>query len=212
MIRFNIDSNITDLIKWAKEIPNIFSTDKIAESCARIFAQRAKLKLANSGALQQDINRFVNAITFEKIEEGKWRISAGKYGDEQLKDDMYYLEFGTGIIGANKPHPEASKIGWKYDVNNHGEIGWTFRRSVENGNENAFIAKDDIVHTYKRNQHKGSTTGWQGARRTRTEDHKAGSEKSIQSKGVIAVRYFYDTMLEFDNILKEALQENGIGV
>lgn len=210
MIRFGIKSNIKDLINWVKEIPENISNEKIAQSCARIFAERAKQKLANSGALQEDINRFVNAITFEPIGENKWRISAGKYGDEQLKDDMYYLEFGTGIVGQRNPHPEASKYGWLYDINNHGDKGWTFRRKSEYGNENAFIAKDDIVHTYKRNQYKGSTTGWQGKRRLRTQDHPAGSEKSIQTKGVIAVRYFYDTMVEFDDILQQALKENGV--
>lgn len=220
MIRFNINSNITDLVNWAKQIPSIVSNEKIAETCARKFAERAKARLASSGALQEDISRYVNAITFEKVADNKWRISAGKNGDRQLKDDMYYLEFGTGIVGAKKPHPEASKIGWDYNVNKHSDFqtalskkgnrytkgGWTFRR----GNQNAFIAKDDIIHTYKRSQHKGSTTGWQGARRVRTEDISAGSEKSIQSKGVISVRYFYDTMLEFNQILLEALQENGV--
>lgn len=209
MIRFNINSNITDLVNWAKQIPSIVSNEKIAETCARKFAERAKARLASSGALQEDISRYVNAITFEKVADNKWRISAGKNGDRQLKDDMYYLEFGTGIVGAKKPHPEASKIGWSYDINKHGDKGWTFRRKAEFGNQDAFIAKDDIIHTYKRSQHKGSTTGWQGARRVRTEDISAGSEKSIQSKGVISVRYFYDTMLEFNQILLEALQENG---
>lgn len=210
MIRFNIDSNITDLIKWVKEIPPVISSDSIAESCARIFANRAKSRLSSSGALQEDINRFVNAITFEKIDNGKWRISAGKYGDEQLREDMYYLEFGTGIVGASKPHPEASKNGWRYDINKHGDKGWTFRRGIRYGNQNAFIAKGDIIHRYKRKQHIGSTTGWQGKRRIRTQDHEVGSDKSIQTKGVIAVRYFYDTMLEFGDILQQALKENGV--
>lgn len=208
MIRFSIDSNITDLIKWVEEIPSVVAFDRVAESCARIFAERARARLAASGALQEDINRFVSAITFEKVGESKWRISAGKYGDDQLKDDMYYLEFGTGIVGANKPHPEASKYGWKYDINKHGDSGWTFRRGIRFGNQNAFIAKDDIVHRYKRKQHAGARTGWNAERR-RTQDHEVGSDKSIQTKGVIAVRYFYDTMLEFDDILNQALKENG---
>lgn len=198
MIRFKIDNNIKELINWTKEIPLLISNDKIAESCARIFAERAKSKLKNSGALQEDINRFVNAITFEKIEDGKWRISAGKYGDEQLKDDMYYLEFGTGIVGQRNPHPEASKYGWKYNINKHSDFetaiskkgnrytkgGWTFRRNDKYGNKNAFIAKDDIIHSQK-------------------------NGNNVQTKGVIAVRYFYDTMVDFENIIKEALKKNG---
>lgn len=35
-----------------------------------------------------------------------------------------FVEFGTGIVGFENPHPEAN--GWKYDVNNHGESGWFY--------------------------------------------------------------------------------------
>ena len=39
-----------------------------------------------------------------------------------------YKEYGTGITGANNPHLSEilSKIGWKYDVNSHGEKGWVY--------------------------------------------------------------------------------------
>lgn len=199
MIRFTINDNIKDLINWANEIPNVLADEKIAESCARIFTERAKAKLASSGALQSDINRFVNAITFNKISGNKWRISAGKGTDNQLKEDMYYLEFGTGIVGERNNHPEANKIGWDYNVNKHSDFqtalskkgnrytkgGWTFRRGQKYGNQNAFIAKDDIIHS-------------------------PNNGNNIQTRGVIAVRYFYDTMVEFGDILQQALKENGV--
>lgn len=35
-----------------------------------------------------------------------------------------YIEFGTGIVGKNNPHPAPK--GWKYDVNEHGELGWWY--------------------------------------------------------------------------------------
>ena len=37
-----------------------------------------------------------------------------------------YVEYGTGIVGANSPHPEAGKAQWKYDVHHHGERGWWY--------------------------------------------------------------------------------------
>lgn len=37
-----------------------------------------------------------------------------------------FCEFGTGIRGAESPHPEPGLAGWKYDVNNHGEEGWWY--------------------------------------------------------------------------------------
>lgn len=37
-----------------------------------------------------------------------------------------YVEFGTGVVGKGSPHPIASEKNWKYDVNEHGEMGWVF--------------------------------------------------------------------------------------
>src|SRR5690554_1138589 len=37
-----------------------------------------------------------------------------------------FVEFGTGIVGENNPHPLATEHGWDYDVNNHGEKGWFY--------------------------------------------------------------------------------------
>lgn len=37
-----------------------------------------------------------------------------------------FCEFGTGTVGAENPHPEVAIAGWRYDVNNHGELGWWY--------------------------------------------------------------------------------------
>jgi len=37
-----------------------------------------------------------------------------------------FNEFGVGILGSERPHPEAAELGWKYDINNHGEKGWFY--------------------------------------------------------------------------------------
>lgn len=37
-----------------------------------------------------------------------------------------YVEFGTGVVGAQNPHPDTSIANWKYDVNEHGESGWMY--------------------------------------------------------------------------------------
>lgn len=37
-----------------------------------------------------------------------------------------FCEFGTGIVGAESPHPNPSLAGWKYDVNQHGQEGWWY--------------------------------------------------------------------------------------
>lgn len=35
-----------------------------------------------------------------------------------------YVEFGTGIVGENNPHPNPD--GWQYDINRHGDNGWFY--------------------------------------------------------------------------------------
>lgn len=35
-----------------------------------------------------------------------------------------FVEYGTGIIGKNLPHPDPN--GWEYDVNGHGIDGWIY--------------------------------------------------------------------------------------
>lgn len=50
---------------------------------------------------------------------------------EVYTDNAYahFVEFGTGIVGSKSPHPDISAINWKYDVNEHGEEGWTYQTS-----------------------------------------------------------------------------------
>ena len=35
-----------------------------------------------------------------------------------------YVEYGTGVVGANNAHPEPT--GWYYDVHHHGNNGWVY--------------------------------------------------------------------------------------
>jgi len=42
-----------------------------------------------------------------------------------------YIEFGFGFIGSSSPHPKTSVIGWKYDINKHGEKGWFYMKDGE---------------------------------------------------------------------------------
>lgn len=42
-----------------------------------------------------------------------------------------FVEFGTGIIGDQNPHPDTSIANWKYDVNEHGDAGWWYYKEGE---------------------------------------------------------------------------------
>lgn len=37
-----------------------------------------------------------------------------------------FIEFGTGIVGANSPHPKPIRGNWIYDTGGHGERGWYY--------------------------------------------------------------------------------------
>lgn len=41
-------------------------------------------------------------------------------------DKATYIEFGVGQIGASEPHKNATEAGYGYDLNNHGNWGWSF--------------------------------------------------------------------------------------
>lgn len=43
-----------------------------------------------------------------------------------------YVEYGTGIVGSENPHPHP----WIYDVNNHGEKGWFYPTTESDPNPN----------------------------------------------------------------------------
>lgn len=42
-----------------------------------------------------------------------------------------FVEFGTGVVGAENPHPNPGLSNWKYDVNEHGESGWFYYKEGE---------------------------------------------------------------------------------
>lgn len=37
-----------------------------------------------------------------------------------------FVEFGVGATGKENPHPDTSLVGWKYDINDHGQSGWFY--------------------------------------------------------------------------------------
>ena len=49
-------------------------------------------------------------------------------GIKTTDEDDTYKEFGTGIVGSQNPHFSdiLAQIGWKYDINEHGEKGWVY--------------------------------------------------------------------------------------
>lgn len=72
---------------------------------------------------------YANGI-YNHANEVKWDYNENtKVGRVWTTDIVLILnEMGSGIVGANKPHPNPNPAfkSWKYDVNEHGEKGWIY--------------------------------------------------------------------------------------
>lgn len=66
-----------------------------------------------------------NSILYRKIGDYA-EITAGEGLITEYGSYAMFVEYGTGFIGANHPHPEADKAGYKYDVHKHGMRGWWY--------------------------------------------------------------------------------------
>lgn len=93
--------------------------EKLAvDLAAELAAQGAQIALVEAADIK-DTGKLLSSIVGEH---------SGNYGYVKCKCGYaVYVEFGTGVVGSRKPHPDISIVGWKYDVNGHGELGWWYR-------------------------------------------------------------------------------------
>lgn len=84
---------------------------------AELAAQGAQIALVEAEGIR-DTGKLLSSIVSE---------FGGNYGYVKCKCGYaVFVEFGTGVVGSGKPHPDISIAGWKYDVNGHGELGWWY--------------------------------------------------------------------------------------
>lgn len=95
-----------DLLNALNELVR-YVTEEKGVNIARMYI--AQYPAVDTGFLSDSID--------SEYSNGSGRIYAGAYY-------AAFVEYGTGIIGANNPHPEP--IGWSYDVNGHGMAGWMY--------------------------------------------------------------------------------------
>lgn len=104
------------VIKWGESIQ-----EKVNEAI-----DEAKLKTKNVAVktlLQAyHTQKYGDFLTDQIFISGDY-VMAGV--GEKGTESMYYAEFGAGKVGS-KEHPLASKIGWEYDMKEHGDKGWIY--------------------------------------------------------------------------------------
>jgi HK97 gp10 family phage protein len=119
VIRFTLDeTEIDKAIQKVKSYKTTFlnKCGKLVEVLTQEGAEIAKVQVAQldavyTGELMNSIDGYFDSTTGVGI----------------IRADAYYaiyVEFGTGVVGKQSPHPNPN--GWQYDVNNHGDKGWVY--------------------------------------------------------------------------------------
>ena len=111
--------SISAALKTVKDLQGWLS-DALAELARYLTEERGK-KIAQMYIAQ-----------FPAVDTGALHDSiVGKYDTKAHSGTLStnveyaaYVEFGTGIVGADNPHPNPD--GWEYDVHGHGNSGWYY--------------------------------------------------------------------------------------
>ena len=114
--------------KWTQE-----KCDELALELAKRGTFLIRMKIAEYDAI--DTGAMISAVTYpERIGPGKYRISLRV---DNGRGDNYalFVEYGTGVVGAGSPHPEAGDEGWRYAVGEKifttkdGRVGWIYPKN-----------------------------------------------------------------------------------
>jgi len=194
--------------------------NSLSKTASEVFVNNAKQRLIKGvvGSNMANVDEVLNNITSTSETESNeylYTISV-KQDSEGL---AMFLEYGTGILGSQKPHPEADDVGWIYKTRllqgrpykKHSgsrfvgleKEGWFF-----SSKKGTFISSRDEhpVLTMKEKtltEHIESKDGKVYDRTRRVRYGRGVKENTVFSQGIYPVRYFYNTKQEFKKIFKE---------
>lgn len=111
--------------KWTQE-----KCDELALELAKRGTFLIRMKIAEYDAI--DTGALISAVSYpEQIGPGRYRISLRV--DNGVGDNYaLFVEYGTGVVGASSPHPEAGEAGWNYAsgetifTTKDGRVGWIY--------------------------------------------------------------------------------------
>ena len=114
-----LDKAIKEVQAYKKDI--IEKTKRLAQRLAEEGVIVAKLKISEHSAVYT--GELLNSMNLRAGDTFQYGASWSVYtGCPWAK----FVEFGTGVVGAENPHPDVSIAGWRYDTNEHGESGWFY--------------------------------------------------------------------------------------
>lgn len=121
-MRIEVKANgILETLSMLKDLENTQAkaVAGMFDELGQLVVDLAKQNLAAQGFITRYPAELEASIQYERVSDNKLIVSADA-------GFAAYVEFGTGIVGAGSPHPEASEKGVKYDRNKHGERGWVY--------------------------------------------------------------------------------------
>lgn len=125
-------TNISNLIRSIKD-----EAENLSEWSARELVDEARNNLKNS---RYNVEGLLKNITWEEHKTKQYYTVAVKNNED--RDKMYYLEYGTGFVGEKKPHKLARDVGWRYVINEGAE--WYFdANNMDTFSENHNIGSTD---------------------------------------------------------------------
>ena len=113
-------SSIDDALKKLKKVQKHIekSCEELVKSLVEYGIEVAKMEIAQLGAIDTGgLEESIRGVYF-KDERCGVIFSDVPYA--------LYVEYGTGIVGEQEPHPEYQKINWEYDSHGHGDTGWWY--------------------------------------------------------------------------------------
>lgn len=110
--------------KYKKEV--VKKTRLLAQRLAEKGVEIAKIKIMQYPAVDTgDLLESMQAQAGDVIENGgEWIVFTDC-------PHAAFVEFGTGVTGSRNHHPDTSLVGWRYDVNEHGDAGWFYFKDGE---------------------------------------------------------------------------------
>lgn len=81
----------------------------------------------------------MQVTSFDAVDSGELEHSIYGYFDPASRigyviagaAHAFYVEYGTGVVGADNPHPDPERAGWSYDVHGHGAGGWIYDKGSD---------------------------------------------------------------------------------
>lgn len=174
-----------------------YDIDTYVKIVGEVFIERAKDKLLSA---YPNATKEADDISLEQTGDSQYTISFGNGSNKQI---LLFLEYGTGYVGRENPHPMAGEVGWEYAVNENGTRQSQFSNQLlpMHFDLTKPLGQQGIYSNIKYPDITKGAKGWV------YKDLKTGSLEV--TSGLKAVAFVYDTLQEIDTVKKIARRRFG---